>query len=61
MLPPLLILKGAQKGQIAKRELSNYQESGHCLCQLKAWMDEHAMNKWIDLVHVPLKNVKALL
>ena len=58
MLPPLLIFKGAANGRIAKKELTTYPESGHYLCQPKAWMDEQAMTKWIDLVLVPWKNAK---
>ncbi len=57
MLSPLLIFKGTAKGRIAKNELSTYPESGHYLCQPKAWMDEQAMTKW-DLVLVPWKNAK---
>ena len=31
-------------------------EGGCYECQKKRWMDEEMMNKWIDLVHVSLKN-----
>jgi hypothetical protein len=58
MLPPLLIFKGAANGRIAKNELSMYPDSGHYLREPKAWMDEHAMTKWIDLMLVPWKNLK---
>lgn len=58
MLPPLLVFKGAANGRIAKSELPTYPDSGHYLCQPKAWMDEQAMIKWIDLVLVPWKNAK---
>jgi hypothetical protein len=58
MLPPLLIFKGMANGRIAKNELSTNPDSGHYLCQPKAWMDEQAMTKWMDLVLVPWKNMK---
>jgi hypothetical protein len=59
MLPPLLIFKGAKNGRIATKEFPTYPVNGHYLCQAKAWMDEDAMNKWIDLVLIPWKNTKA--
>ena len=58
MLPPLLIFKGAANGRITKEELTTYPESGHYLCQPKAWMDEQVMTKWTDLVLIPWKNAK---
>ena len=58
MLPPLLIFKGTANGRIVKNELSTYPDSGYYLCQPKAWMDKHAMTKWIDLMLIPWKNAK---
>ena len=48
MLPPMLIFKG-----MPSTNSDNY------LCQPKAWMDEHAMTKWIDLMLIPWKNATA--
>jgi hypothetical protein len=59
MLPPLLIFKGTQKGQISNYKLPSYPDGGHYSCQPKAWMDDHAMDKWIDLVLIPWKIDKA--
>jgi hypothetical protein len=59
MLPPMMIFKGAPNGRIAKTEFTTYPADGHYLCQPKAWMDEAAMMRWIDLVLVPWKNAKA--
>ena len=59
MLPHMLIFKGAPSGQIATKEFLTYPEGGHYLSQLKAWMDEQAMNKWIDYVLIPWKYMKA--
>ena len=53
MLPPLLIFKGAKNGFIATKEFSTYPIYGQYLCRPKAWMDEDAINKWIDLVLIP--------
>ena len=41
------------------KEFSTYPSHGQYLCQPKAWMDEDAMNKWIDLVLIPWKGTKA--
>ena len=59
ILPPMLIFMGVPNGRIANYESSTYPISGHYLCQLKAWMDEYMMNKWMDLILVPWKNMKA--
>ena len=59
MLPPMLIFKDAQNRCIATKEFSTYPVDGQYLCQPKAWMDEDAMNKWIDLVLILWKNTKA--
>ena len=58
ILPPLLIFKGFRHGRIATREFQAYLVDGQYLCQPKAWMDEDATKKWIDLVLVPWKNKK---
>ena len=58
MLPPLLIFKGMAGKRNVKNELSTYPDSGNHLCQPKAWMDEHIMTKWINLVLILWKKAK---
>jgi len=58
-LPPFLVFKGAPNGHIANREFVMYPDHGHYVCQKKALMDKDVMNKWIDIVLILWKNVKA--
>jgi hypothetical protein len=59
MLLPMLIFKGALNGCITKCKFVMCPDRGHYSCQKKLWMDSDMMNRWIDLVLVPWKNLMA--
>ena len=48
LLLPLLIFKGQQNGQIAKKEIPTLPPIRICGVQKKAWMDESMMSLWIE-------------
>ena len=52
-LPPILIFKGTQNGQIAKKELSNFPPGCKYFCQENGWMDERVMIEWIENIFKP--------
>jgi hypothetical protein len=56
----LAYLYGRAKWKNCKAQTLNLPQQLTFLCQTKAWMDKHAMNKYIDLVLIPWKNAKAL-
>ena len=53
MLKPLIIFKGAHNGHIVQRKFPNYDNDMMYLCQANSWMDEDAMNMWVDQVLRP--------
>lgn len=57
MVLPMLILKGAPNGPIAKHESITCPDHDHYACQEKSQMDED-MIKWINLIFIPCKNLK---
>ena len=52
-LCPMLIFKGERDGRIVKREFPHFPPVCIYACQIKAWMDEDAMLKWVQEVLEP--------
>ena len=52
-LPLMLIFKGTQNGQIAKKEFPNISPGCKYYCQENEWMDERAIVEWVQNILKP--------
>ena len=52
-LPPMLILKRADNGKIAKKEFPSFPPCWKYYCKKNAWMDERVMIDWVESILKP--------
>ena len=57
LLVPVLIFKGQTEGRFAKKKLQTYPQVCFHAWHPKALMDKQMVNKWIDLMLIPWKNM----